>query len=88
MKNIGYKTHAFLPIPPTYNWDEKLFDLIGLQQTVAEKTTASVDNWQTKFNQDKASLIQLKQQISNWIDNEQRYAAIFLPQVGIKFHKV
>ncbi len=84
---IGYTTAAYKPYTDSAE-DELLNQCEGMASTQygdARPTLGEAHDqlsWQTKVELDHSALDKLKHDIAGWIAHDQRYAALFFPQIG------
>jgi membrane-anchored protein YejM (alkaline phosphatase superfamily) len=84
----GYATAACLPFVENAE-DENLRRAVGISKIVyAETARAPIANregsegWRETVRRDRAALELLKEDLSGWIQDNRRYAVLFLPQIG------
>jgi len=80
----GYRTALYAPNPQRFAGDSAMWAALGIQeQHVPEKTVPpSPSEWESRRLRDQASFDLLLHDLSGWIATGQRYAAVFLPQLG------
>lgn len=90
LKQANYSTAAYVPIL-SYRQEAHLHRTCGISKVEAvsgdiltEKGTNTKEDmdWRTRLARDKTALENMINDISEWVGNNQRYAVMYLPQVG------
>jgi len=85
----GYKTAAYLPTINSDPTDEVLHRAVGISKVIYAESSAASNkkqtnntDWHDKVNRDRIAMELMKKDILSWIRGNQRYATLFLPQIG------
>jgi hypothetical protein len=81
---LGYRTALYAPNPQRFAGDSAMFTALGVQEQHTPVTTgsAATGEWDRRQSRDQAAFDLLLRDMTEWIADGQRYAAIFLPQLG------
>jgi hypothetical protein len=85
LTEIGYQAAVYSPIQSQFTDDREQFSALGFQHYVlANDAGAGKSNsrWERTVAQDRATLALLKQDMTGWLREGQRFAAVFLPQAS------
>lgn len=80
----GYRTALYAPAPQRFAGDSAMWAALGIREQHAPEQTVppSASEWAYRRLRDQAAFNLLLHDLSGWIANGQRYAAVFLPQLG------
>jgi hypothetical protein len=88
LRRHDYVTAVYQPEPPD-RWDEAFLQAVGFEQIVhppltVRRTVAAdaAERFAEKMRHDRTTLESLQRDIAAWIERDQRYAVLFLPQLG------
>lgn len=88
LRRHNYVTAVYQP-EPADRWDEAFLQAVGFAQLVhpppmARRGDAAdpAKRLQEKMRRDRAALELLQRDLAAWIERDQRYAVLFLPQIG------
>jgi len=80
----GYRTALYAPAPQRFAGDSAMWAALGIREQHAPERTIppSASEWEYRRLRDQAAFNLLLYDLSGWIAGGQRYAAVFLPQLG------
>ena len=88
----GYQTSAYMPFQWSGEYDDQMFEMLGVTRRVYPdaSTYSSVigssnagENWrEARFEHDRAALALLENDLTGWLSQQTKFAAVFLPQIG------
>lgn len=92
LASSGYQTAAYMPFRWSGEYDDQMFEMLGVNRRVYPdaSTYSSVigssnagENWrEARFEHDRAALALLENDLTGWLSNQTKFAAVFLPQIG------
>ena len=82
LRTAGYETAAYVPDPYTRAADEDMHEKLGLRRRVYTGEGKDMGDLGTRIRNDRAAFNQMRQDIARWNAEGQRFAAVFLPQIG------
>jgi phosphoglycerol transferase MdoB-like AlkP superfamily enzyme len=80
----GYRTALYAPTPQRFAGDSAMWASLGIQEQHAPEKAGppAASEWEARRLRDQAAFDLLLHDLSGWIATGQRYAAVFLPQLG------
>jgi phosphoglycerol transferase MdoB-like AlkP superfamily enzyme len=88
----GYQTAAYMPFRWTGEYDDQLFNMLGVNRLIYPDTAIfskvlgasnAGNNWrEARFQHDREALALMEKDLTDWLSRRANFAAVFLPQVG------
>jgi phosphoglycerol transferase MdoB-like AlkP superfamily enzyme len=86
LSSLGYHTATYAPATWGGELDPEMFQELGFQQEVFPHSLAGgydLSDWKgMRVGRDVAALNLMKEDLEHWLTNGDKFAAVFLPQIG------